>query len=121
MHFIPQLADTSDLVPPPSSDEAAWWEGPGTRDSQFPDAQINQWLEYPNGAISMAELRNLKPGATNPFDSTNDSPALSSSSTSDEELYTDALTLQTPMSPVQAAAARKPPPPIPPPRRKPTD
>ncbi|KAJ7930003.1 SacI homology domain-containing protein [Mycena leptocephala] len=90
-------------LPPPSSDEAAWWEGP----------------EYPNGAISMAELRNLKPGATNPFDSPAESP-LSSSSSSDEELYTDALTLHPPMSPVKAVAARKGPPP-PPPRRKPTD
>ncbi|KAJ7682572.1 SacI homology domain-containing protein [Mycena polygramma] len=91
-------------LPPPSSDEAAWWEGP----------------EYPKGAISMAELRNLKPGASNPFDSPAESP-LSSSSSSDEELYTDALTLQTPMSPVKAAAARKPPPPPPPPRKKPSD
>ncbi|KAJ7648494.1 DNase I-like protein [Mycena rosella] len=91
-------------LPPPSSDEAAWWEGP----------------EYPNGAISMSELRNLKPGATNPFDSPGESP-LSSSSSSDEELYTDALTLQTPIAPVKAAAARKPPPPPPPPRKKPTD
>ncbi|KAJ7178924.1 inositol polyphosphate phosphatase [Mycena filopes] len=98
------LPSTLGDLPPPSSDEEAWWEGPG----------------YPNGAISMAELRNLKPGATNPFDSPAESP-LSSSSSSDEELYTDALTLQTPMSPVKAAAARKPPPPPPPPRRKPSN
>ncbi|KAJ6628885.1 DNase I-like protein [Mycena sp. CBHHK59/15] len=88
-------------LPPPSSDEAAWWDGP----------------EYPNGAISMSELRNLRPGATNPFDSPAESP-LSSSSSSDEELYTDALTLQTPIAPVKAAVTRKPPPP--PPRKKPT-
>ncbi|KAJ7498702.1 SacI homology domain-containing protein [Mycena latifolia] len=88
-------------LPPPSSDDAAWWDGP----------------EYPNGAISMSELRNLKPGATNPFDSPQESP-LSSSSSSDEELYTDALTLQTPIAPVKATVVRKPPPP-PPPRKKP--
>ncbi|KAF7355511.1 Inositol polyphosphate phosphatase [Mycena sanguinolenta] len=98
------LPSTFGDLPPPSSDEVAWWEGP----------------EYPNGAISMAELRNLKPGATNPFDSPEESP-LSSSSSSDEELYTDALTLQTPISPVKAAAAKKPPPPPPPPRKKPTE
>ncbi|KAK7054247.1 inositol polyphosphate phosphatase [Favolaschia claudopus] len=88
-------------LPPPSSDDAAWWEGP----------------ENPKGAISMAELRNMKPGNTNPFDSPAESP-LSSSSSSDEHLYTDALTLQTPISPVKAAAAKKSPPPPPPPRKK---
>ncbi|KAJ7752739.1 SacI homology domain-containing protein [Mycena maculata] len=91
-------------LPPPSSDDAVWWDGP----------------EYPNGAISMSELPNLKLGATNPFDSPDESP-LSSSSSSDEELYTDALTLQTPIAPVKAAAARKPPPPPPPPRKKTPD
>ncbi|KAJ7180325.1 inositol polyphosphate phosphatase [Mycena crocata] len=98
------LPTTFGDLPPPSSDEAAWWNGP----------------EHPNGAISMSELRNLKPGATNPFDSPEESP-LSSSSSSDEELYTDALTLQTPIAPVKAAAARKPPPPPPPPRKKPNE
>ncbi|KAJ7228451.1 inositol polyphosphate phosphatase, partial [Mycena pura] len=101
------LPATLGNLPPPSSDEEAWWEGP----------------EYPNGAVLSSEIRTLKPGATNPFDSPEESP-LSSSSSSDEELYTDALTLktdelvlQTPMSPVKAAVARKPPPPLP--RRKP--
>jgi hypothetical protein len=76
--------------------------------------------DHPNGIISMAELRNLRPGSTNPFDSPEESP-LSSSSSSDEELYTDALTLQTPISPIKAAAARKPPPPPPPTRKKPSE
>ncbi|KAJ7284044.1 inositol polyphosphate phosphatase [Mycena rebaudengoi] len=96
------LPATFNDLPPPSSDEAAWWNGP----------------DHPNGIISMAELRNLRPGSTNPFDSPEESP-LSSSSSSDEELYTDALTLQTPISPIKAAAARKPPPPPPPTRKKP--
>ncbi|KAG6842013.1 hypothetical protein C0991_003539 [Blastosporella zonata] len=50
----------------------------------------------------------------NPFDSPDDSPLSSSPSSSDEELYTDALSLPTPMAPTQAH--RKPPPPPPPPR-----
>ncbi|KAJ7639012.1 inositol polyphosphate phosphatase [Roridomyces roridus] len=92
-------------LPPPSSDDAAWWNGP----------------EFPNGAISMAELRDVRAGSTNPFDSPDES-SLSSSSTSDEELYTDALMLQTPMTPVPAVVTRKPPPPPPPrPAKKPTD
>ncbi|KAJ7490357.1 SacI homology domain-containing protein [Mycena galericulata] len=98
------LPTTFGDLPPPSSDEAAWWNGPN----------------YPNGAIPALEIRELRPGATNPFDSPYESP-LSSSSSSDEELYTDALTLQTPISPVKTVAARKPPPPPPPPRKKPTD
>ncbi|KAF7291041.1 Inositol polyphosphate phosphatase [Mycena chlorophos] len=106
------LLEVLDL-PPPSSDEDAWWIGP----------------EYPNGAILASEIRPLRAGGTNPFDESEfeDSP-LSSSSSSDEELYTDAftihadgggVTLQTPISPVKApTVTRKPPPPPPPPRRK---
>ncbi|KAF7301871.1 Inositol polyphosphate phosphatase [Mycena indigotica] len=96
-------------LPLPSSDEDAWWIGP----------------EHPNGAILPSDLRSMRPGVTNPFDYSPDDSSLSSSTSSDEELYTDAftlntegITLQTPISPVKAAI-RKPPPPPPPPRRKP--
>ncbi|TFK43681.1 phosphatidylinositol phosphate phosphatase [Crucibulum laeve] len=91
-------ADTGEL-PPPSSDETAWWNGP----------------DRPDGAVPISELLKLDTAVRkgNPFDSPEDSP-LSSPSTSDEELYTHALTLQTPMAPVPAG--RRPPPPPPPPR-----
>ncbi|KAF7332240.1 Inositol polyphosphate phosphatase [Mycena kentingensis (nom. inval.)] len=94
-------------LPPPSSEEDAWWIDP----------------DHPNGAVMTSEIRSMKPGSTNPFDDSEEESSLSSSS--DEELYSDAfkletngLALQTPLSPVKAAVGRKPPPPPPPPRRK---
>ncbi|KIY47483.1 DNase I-like protein [Fistulina hepatica ATCC 64428] len=92
-------------LPPPSSDERAWWDTP----------------EYPNGKLPVAELQALsmsqRPNQTNPFDSPVESPLSSSPSSLDEELYTDALTLHRPPSVVQATTPlpvqRRPPPPLP--------
>ncbi|CAK5262838.1 unnamed protein product [Mycena citricolor] len=95
------LPSTVGDLPPPSSDESAWWNGPA----------------HMNGAVSEVEIRHLRTGVTNPFE-LSDSDSISSSSSSDEELYTDALTLHAPISPVQSAIPRKMPPP-PPPRKKP--
>ncbi|KAG6878601.1 hypothetical protein C0993_003056 [Termitomyces sp. T159_Od127] len=91
-------------LPPPSSDDSAWWDGP----------------DCPGGVLPIHEFRRtLTRRKTNPFDSPDDSPLSSSPTSSDEELYTDALTLPTPMAPIQAQ--RKPPPPPPPSRStKPT-
>ncbi|KAF5388077.1 hypothetical protein D9615_000583 [Tricholomella constricta] len=91
-------------LPPPSSEDVAWWDGP----------------ECPGGVLPLYEFqRSPTRRKTNPFDSPDDSPLSSSPTSSDEELYTDALSLPTPMAPVQAL--RKPPPPPPPSRStKPT-
>ncbi|KAF8076611.1 inositol polyphosphate phosphatase [Lyophyllum atratum] len=90
-------------LPPPSSDEVAWWNGP----------------DRPGGVLPVYEFqRPVIRRKTNPFDSPDDSPLSSSPSSSDEELYTDALSLPTPMAPV--LTARKPPPPPPPRSTKPT-
>jgi len=85
-------ADYAEL-PPPSSDDVAWWDGP----------------EHPGGIVPLSEFQ--KPGRRggNPFNSPPDSPLSSSPSSSDEELYTHALSLQAPIAPTQAS--RKPPPP----------
>ncbi|KAJ7590659.1 inositol polyphosphate phosphatase [Mycena floridula] len=88
-------------LPEPSTDESAWWDLPG---------QIN-------GTVPLSELDPSKHLGGNPFDSPAESSLSSSPSSSDEELYTHALSLPTPMAPVQ----RKPPPPIPPSRSKPTE
>ncbi|GLB34014.1 putative inositol polyphosphate phosphatase, catalytic domain homologues [Lyophyllum shimeji] len=89
-------------LPPPSSDEVAWWNGP----------------DCPGGVLPLYEFqRSPTRRKANPFDSPDDSPLSSSPTSSDEELYTDALSLPTPMAPVQAA--RKPPPPPPPHSTKP--
>ncbi|KDQ64344.1 hypothetical protein JAAARDRAFT_27972 [Jaapia argillacea MUCL 33604] len=93
-------------LPPPSSDESAWWDGPGHPNGVFP-------ILIPESAIEGRQR------SSNPFDSPDDSLA-SSPSTSDEELYANALSLQTPIAPTQSIP-RKPPPPPPPPRTtKPT-
>jgi hypothetical protein len=87
----------SDLVelPPPSSDEMAWWDKP----------------EHPNGVFLIPAQSLNHRRSTNPFDSPEDSSLSSSPSSSDEELYTHALALQTPIIPV--LTKRKPPPPPP--------
>ncbi|KAI0306833.1 inositol polyphosphate phosphatase [Multifurca ochricompacta] len=75
----------------------AWWDTP----------------DHPNGVIPASadiDLSTLQRG--NPFDSPLDSPLSASPSSSDEELFNNALALQTPMIP-----AKRPPPP-PPPRSK---
>ncbi|THH19918.1 hypothetical protein EW146_g1363 [Bondarzewia mesenterica] len=97
-------------LPPPSSEDQAWWNTP----------------DHPNGVVPVSdELMSSENGSTNPFDDVSyDSPLSASPSSSDEELFNNALALQTPMIPlpsntttVAAAAARKPPPPPPPPPR----
>ncbi|KAG6833956.1 hypothetical protein H0H87_007967 [Tephrocybe sp. NHM501043] len=91
-------------LPPPSSDDIVWWDGP----------------DCPDGVLPIHEFQRIPARRkTNPFDSPDDSPLSASPSSSDEELYTDALSLPTPMAPTHAH--RKPPPPPPPPRStKPT-
>ncbi|KAF8646385.1 hypothetical protein AX16_007251 [Volvariella volvacea WC 439] len=94
------LSLPSDLaeLPPPSSDDAAWWDS----------------LDMPNGVIPISEFRKMEQQfSSNPFHSPEDSPLSPSPSSSDEELYHHALTLQTPIAPT-----KKPPPP--PPRPKTT-
>ncbi|KAI0939420.1 hypothetical protein AcV5_000847 [Taiwanofungus camphoratus] len=82
-------------LPPPSSDHGAWWDDPA----------------HPNGIFVPINRKELLPRrSSNPFDSPNDSPLSSSPSSSEEELY-QALTLQSPMAPVQAGGRRPPPPP----------
>jgi len=85
-------------LPPPSTDDAAWWD-----DSAHP-AGVVPIEEFP-------DLDTLKRG--NPFDSPAGSPLSSSPTTSDEELYTHALTLQTPITPTLHTAQRRAPPPPP--------
>lgn len=108
-------------VPPPSSDEVAWWDGPGQSRPFYssPISNIDSSItsECPGGVVPIHEFQNPSRRKANPFDSPADSPLSSSPTSSDEELYTHALTLQTPMAPVPAA--RKPPPPPPPRSAKP--
>ncbi|KAF9514763.1 hypothetical protein BS47DRAFT_1376435 [Hydnum rufescens UP504] len=75
-----------DPLPPPSTDEKAWWDGEGHPNGVFPPIVIDSTFS-----------------STNPFDS---SPSPSSSS--DEELYSHAQSLPTPIDPI---IQRKPPPP----------
>ncbi|TFK71771.1 inositol polyphosphate phosphatase [Pluteus cervinus] len=82
-------------LPPPSSDEAAWWDVP----------------DMPNGLIPISEFRKTdQPTSTNPFDSPGDSPLSASPSSSDEELFHHALSLPTPILPVKKNAPPPPPP-----------
>lgn len=81
-------------LPPPSSDEVAWWDTP----------------DCPAGIIALSELRRIESiGRNNPFDP--ESSLSCSPSSSDDELYTHALALQTPMAPVPATRRPAPPPP----------
>ncbi|KAH7930711.1 DNase I-like protein [Leucogyrophana mollusca] len=83
-------------LPPPSSDEGAWWDKP----------------EHPNGVFPILAVHlSERQSSSNPFDSPAESPLSSSPSSSDEELYTHAMSLQTPITPMQAT--RPPPPPRP--------
>ncbi|KAI5119506.1 hypothetical protein M0805_002442 [Coniferiporia weirii] len=80
--------------PPPSSEEHAWWI----------DA------DHPDGVYATEDLlSNVQDFPPNPFESSS-STSLSSPSSSDEELYTDALTLA---APTMVPTTRKPPPPPP--------
>lgn len=115
--YIPAKGLTFKLtVPPPSTDEQAWWDGTGTSlivPEEFrPHVSLT---DHPNGVFPIPDVEALsRHTRSNPFDSPIDSPLSSSPSSSEDELYTHALSLQTPMAPTQPA--RKPPPP-PPPRR----
>lgn len=100
---------TSLEVPPPSSDEAAWWDGPGKSAFFFDEHDIHRCTDHPNGVFPIPDAEVLNRCRGNPFDSPIDSPLSSSPSSSEDELYTHALALQTPLAPTQAT--RKPPPP----------
>ncbi|OJA19346.1 hypothetical protein AZE42_00462 [Rhizopogon vesiculosus] len=85
------LPDDHSELPPPSTDDDAWWNRP----------------EHPKGIFPLSIAHLLESDTTNPFDSPEESPPFSSSpSSSDEELYSHAMALQSPITPV-----RKPPPP----------
>ncbi|KAH8118625.1 inositol polyphosphate phosphatase [Phellopilus nigrolimitatus] len=91
------LEEEPDDLPPPSSEEHAWWID----------------LDHPDGVYATEEvLSKARDVPSNPFDSAPNSP-LSSPSSSDEELYTDALSLVTP---TVVPPRRKPVPPPPPSR-----
>ena len=83
-------------MPPPSTDDAAWWEDQAHPSGVVP---LSEFPDLVNGNDKLPQQR--KPKA-NPFesDSEDESSALSASPTSsDEELYTHALSLQTPITP----------------------
>jgi len=89
-----RLHDPSANLPPPSSDEQAWWDSP----------------DHPGGVFEVPlPIKNSgNNGSTNPFDYDSAPHSLSSSpSSSDDELYKSAAT---------AVATPKPPPPPPPSR-----
>ncbi|PPQ65581.1 hypothetical protein CVT26_000530 [Gymnopilus dilepis] len=85
-------------LPPPSTDEKAWWES----------------SDSPDGVVQIAEIQKLDLyRKNNPFESPSVSPLSSSPSSSDEELYSHAVTLQTPLEPTQTTGRRPAPPPPP--------
>ncbi|KAF9780045.1 inositol polyphosphate phosphatase [Thelephora terrestris] len=94
---------TNDL-PPPSSEDTAWWDRP----------------DHPNGIFVVTEAEEARYRSSNPFDSPTDSPLSSSPSFSDEELYTAAL--QDPIAPAQFSVPVivDKPPPLPSRARKPS-
>ncbi|GBE79963.1 Inositol-1,4,5-trisphosphate 5-phosphatase 1 [Sparassis crispa] len=95
------LPSDASRLPPPSSDDAVWWNDP----------------EHPDGIFVPSGPREAsRKCLANPFDSPSNSPLSSSPSSSEEEIY-HTLALQAPMAPVQAA--RRPPPPPPPRSHKP--
>ena len=102
------------IVPPPSSDENSWWDTPGISFKlPFLMTSLNDVIkDCPGGVVPVAELEKLDLyRKKNPFDFSEDSSLTSSPSSSDEELYTHALSLPTPLEPVQASTRRPPPPP----------
>ncbi|KAL0949308.1 hypothetical protein HGRIS_009384 [Hohenbuehelia grisea] len=85
-------------LPPPSTDDAAWWDGP----------------DHSNGIFTVEQLTKApRPQTANPFEAY-ESSIESSPTSSDDELFTHAAALQTPIVPVPTT--RKPPPPPPPPK-----
>ena len=105
-------------VPPPSTDDKAWWDSPGELLSEIPSnlrKKLKMFSETPAGVISLTDIQKLDLyKRKNPFESPYASPLSSSPSSSDEELYSHALTLHAPMAPVQTSTRR--PAPAPPPR-----
>ncbi|KAF8307217.1 DNase I-like protein [Clavulina sp. PMI_390] len=79
--------------PPPSSDEKAWWDSEDRPNGRFPSPPPTNGFRIP---------------PSNPFD---DAP--SSSSSSDEELYTKAQQAPLPELRLPSVSSRKPPPPLP--------
>jgi len=79
-------------LPPPSTDETAWWDVPGRPEGKFPTQPGTRQTQ------------------ANPFDSSDSSTVASSPSSSDDELYNHAQKLQTPIMPAQKAAPPPPPP-----------
>jgi len=98
------LRPSANDLPPPSSEDNAWWDRP----------------DYPNGVFIVTEAEEARYRSTNPFDSPTDSPLSSSPSLSDEELYTAAL--QDPLTPAQVSVPMivEKPPPLPSRARKPS-
>ncbi|KAI0775957.1 DNase I-like protein [Trametes elegans] len=91
--FTPDVPE----LPPPSSDDAAWWDDP---------------VEHPNGIVIPVPTRNGAQGhSANPFDSSSESSLSSSPSSSEEELY---HALQAPITPAPPTITRRPAPPPPP-------
>ena len=102
------------LVPPPSSDQAAWWDGPGEPLSPSVRSPIGSHSlpDHPNGIFPLSDMEALsRPLRGNPFDSPVNSPLSSSPSSSEDELYTHALSLQTPIVPTPATRRPAPLPP----------
>ncbi|KAJ8086868.1 Inositol-1,4,5-trisphosphate 5-phosphatase 1 [Marasmius tenuissimus] len=82
-------------LPPPSTDDVAWWDGE----------------DLPRGVVPISHINSLgRRHHNNPFDSPPESPLSSSPTSSDEELYTHAQSLP----PLTPSVVRKPPPPPPP-------
>jgi hypothetical protein len=100
-------------VPPPSSEESAWWDGPSEYSSEILAARYGICrVDHPNGVFPIIAYQSLESrGSGNPFDSHDDSPLSSSPSSSDEELYTDAAALPDPITPMQSIRKPAPPPP----------
>ncbi|KAL1680770.1 SacI homology domain-containing protein [Schizophyllum commune] len=92
-------SDIAHDLPPPSTDDSAWWNTPDCPNGIIPLSDFPPPMD-PDNAQSRA----------NPFESENSSLS-ESPSTSDEELYTNAMSLPTPMAPSPAPARRPAPPP----------
>ena len=102
-------------VPPPSSEDHAWWDHAGMHQFLTYQNSANpsnpDSTGHPNGVFIVTEAEEARYRSANPFDSPTDSPLSSSPSLSDEELYTAAL--QDPLTPAQVTVptiVRKPPP-----------
>jgi len=87
------------LVPPPSTDESAWWEKLG--EFKFNESSVTApipFVEAHNGRLAISPVY-LEDCQSNPFDSPGNS-SLSSPLSSDEELYSRAADLPGLPSPI---------------------